>query len=165
MGKLVTELEAGEEIVFGPVTFTKTTSLSGGAGPSQGSVSTTGGRTVGVTNRRIIIEDLKAPERAQIIPNDQVQRVFIKRKQRAGQETLSITKVETAAGGTVKVDLPGISASKEALLKQTFPNAEIGAPQGLSKGAWIAIAVVVGLAALCCIIFVAAPAIANLLGK
>ena len=53
-----TELEAGEKIVFGPVTSTKTGSLSGSGAPGQGqgSSSRTSGRTVGVTTQRVIIE-------------------------------------------------------------------------------------------------------------
>ena len=54
-----TELEAGEKIVFGPVTSTKPASLSGSGGPGQGqgSLSRTSGRTVGVTNQRVCIRE------------------------------------------------------------------------------------------------------------
>ena len=49
-----TELEEGEKILFGPITFTQSTSFSstGGAGPgpaTQHQVSKTKGSTVGVT--------------------------------------------------------------------------------------------------------------------
>ena len=76
------EMQPGEEIVFGPVTSTKTTSFSGGSGPSQGSISRTVGRTVGVTNRRLVIEDMQDPGKSTVIPNDQVKKVFIKRKKK-----------------------------------------------------------------------------------
>lgn len=160
-----TTLEAGEEIVFGPVTSTKTTSFSGGAGPSQDSISSTSGRTVGVTNRRVVIEDMQSPEKSKIIPNDQVQRVSIKRKQKGGQETITISKVETASGAAVKVDLPGISARQEPRLNEIFPNAEIGAAKGLSKGLIIALAVVGGLIVICCLITVVGPLIGQLFAK
>jgi hypothetical protein len=141
----LTELEAGEEMLFGPVTSVKTTSLSGGAGSSQGSISKSSGRAVGITNRRIIIEDMQNPDRSQTIPNEQVQRVSIKRK----KQGITVARVQ-AASGTVKVNLPGVSPQKESLLATTFPNAEISAAKGISKGVMIAAAVVVGFIVLCC---------------
>jgi hypothetical protein len=155
------EMQPGEEIIFGPVTSTKTTSVSGGSGPSQGSVSRTVGRTVGVTNQRVIIEDTQAPGKSTIIPNDQVQKVFIKRKKKGERESITIAKIETATGGTVKVDLPGIDASREAQLGEVFPNAEISQAKG-SKGVIIAIAVVGGLALLCCLVTYGIPLILRL---
>ena len=156
------EMQPGEEIVFGPVTSTKTTSVSGGTGPSQGSVSRTVGRTVGVTNQRVVIEDTQAPGKSTVIPNDQVQKVFIKRKKKGEQESLTIAEIVTATGGKVKVDLPGINASRESQLSEVFPNAEISQASGLSKGAIIAL-VVAGLAALCCLAVTFGPMIAGLL--
>ena len=156
------EMQPGEEIVFGPVTSTKTTSVSGGSGPSQGSVSRTVGRTVGVTNQRVIIEDTQAPGKSTIIPNDQVQKVFIKRKKKGERESITIAKIETATGGTVKVDLPGIDASREAQLGETFPNAEISQAKGMSTGVIIAL-VVAGVALLCCLAVTFGPMIAGLL--
>lgn len=160
-----TELEAGEELVFGPVTSSKTTSFSGGRGPSQGSASRTVGRTVGITNRRVIIENTQSPDKSRVVSNDQVQSVSIKRKQRGGRATITITKLQTATGTSVKVDLPGIDAGKESLLTQTFPNAEITEPKGMSKGVIIAIAVVGGLAVLCCLITFVGPLIASLFAQ
>ncbi len=156
------QMQPGEEIVFGPVTSTKTTSFSGGGGPSQGSISHTVGRTVGVTNRRLVIEDLQDPRKAKVIPNDQVQKVFIKRKKKGERESITITKVETMTGSTVKVDLPGIDASREAQLGETFSNAEISQAKGMSTGVIIAL-VVAGLAVLCCLAVTFGPMIAGLL--
>lgn len=159
------EMQPGEEIVFGPVTSTKTTSFSGGGGPSQGSISRTVGRTVGVTNRRVIIEDTQDPGKSTVIPNDQVQKVFIKRKKQGERESITITKIETATGSSVKVDLPGINAGREAQIGETFPNAEISQASGLSKGVIIAIAVVGGLALLCCLVTFGIPLIMRILGN
>jgi hypothetical protein len=156
------EMQPGEEIVFGPVTSTKTTSVSGGGGPSQGSISRTSGRTVGVTSRRVVIEDLQTPGKAKIIPNDQVQKVFIKRKKKGERESITIAKIETATGSTVKVDLPGIDARREAQLSETFPNAEISQAKGMSTGVIIAL-VAVGVAMLCCLAVTFGPMIAGLL--
>ena len=146
------ELQTGERIVFGPVTSAKTSSFSGGAGPSQGTVSRTTGRTVGVTNQRVIIQDAQAPDKIQSIPAEQVQRVSIKHKKLGGQDTITIAQVRTASGTTVKVDLPGIDARQEGLLKETFPNAEISTASGPSKGVLIAIGVVAALAIICCLV-------------
>jgi hypothetical protein len=156
------EMQPGEEIVFGPVTSTKTTSVSGGTGPAQSGISRTVGRTVGVTNRRVIIEDIQNPGRSTVIPNDQVQKVFIKRKKRGEQETITLSKIETATGSTIKVDLPGIDARRESQLGETFSNAEISQASGTSKGLIIAIAVIVGLALLCCFIMFGMPLILRL---
>jgi hypothetical protein len=155
------EMQPGEEIVFGPVTSAKTTSVSGGGGPSQGSLSRTVGRTVGVTNRRLVIEDLQDPAKAQVIPNDQIQKVFIKRKKKGERESITIAKVETATGGTVKVDLPGIDASRESQLGTTFPNAEISQAKGMSTGL-IVVIVVAALALLCCLVIYGIPLILRL---
>lgn len=155
------EMQPGEEIVFGPVTSTKTTSVSGGGGPSQGSVSRTVGRTVGVTNRRVIIEDTQDPGKSTVIPNDQVQKVFIKRKKKGERESITIAKIETATGSTLKVDLPGIDANREAQLDETFPNAEISQAKGMSTGVIIAL-VVAGVAVLCCLAVTFGPLILRL---
>jgi hypothetical protein len=155
-------MQPGEEIVFGPVTSAKTTSFGGGSGPSRGSVSRTVGRTVGVTNRRLVIEDLQDPRKAKIIPNDQVQKIFIKREKKGERESITIAKVETMTGSTVKVDLPGIDADREAQLGKAFPNAEISQAKGLSTGVIIAV-VVAGLAVLCCLAVTFGPMIAGLL--
>ena len=125
-----TELEEGEKILFGPITFTQSTSFSssGGAGPgpaTQHQVSKTKGSTVGVTDRRVIVEDLESPEKTQITPNEKVQRVFVKRKQQGGRQTLSLSKLQTASGQVVKLNIQGLPGGAEGKLKETFPNAEI----------------------------------------
>jgi len=158
------ELQPGEEILFGPVTSTKTTSFSGGTGPAQGSVSRTAGRTVGVTNQRIVIEDTQTPEKTKFIPNDQVQKVFIKRKKKGEQESITISKIETATGGAIKVNLPGIDARREAQLSETFPNAEISQAKGMSTGVIVAL-VVVGVAVVCCLAVTFGPLIAGLFAR
>jgi hypothetical protein len=120
-----TELQDGETIVYGPVTFTKTANFSGGAGPAQSSVSKSSGRTVGVTNRRVIIEDLNAADKTQVYSVADIQRVMVKRKQRHGRQNLDLTKVQTTSGQTVKLGIMGLPAQAESGLKETFPNAEI----------------------------------------
>jgi hypothetical protein len=156
------EMQPGEEIVFGPVTSTKTTSFSGGTGPAQGSVSRTVGRTVGVTNRRVIIEDTQNIGKSTIIPNDQVQKVTIKRKKKGERESITIAKIETATGSSIKVDLPGIDTRRESKLSETFPNAEISQASGLPTGVIIAL-VVVGVAVVCCLAVIVGPMLAGLL--
>jgi hypothetical protein len=149
-----TELESGEELVFGPVTSTKTTSVSGSGGaPGQGgSMSHTSGRTVGVTNQRVIVEDLKSPGKTQIIPNANVQRVFIKRQQRQGQSSINLIKVQTASG-PVKLDIRGLPAQAETILiKSTFPNAEVVYGGGSKVGLIIAIVVLGGIFLMCVVI-------------
>jgi len=88
----------------------------------------------------------------QIVPNEQVQRVSIKRK----KQGITVDKVHTESR-TVKVGLPRVSPDKEPLLAATFPNAEIGAPSGFPKGVVIAASVVVGFIALCCLVSIIGP--------
>ncbi len=142
MGFNFTELEAGEEIVLGPITRTKTTSVSGGVGPGQGSLSHTSGRTVGVTTQRVIIEDLKSPEKTEIIPNTNVQKVFIKRKQRKGQTSLTLLRVQPAGGPTVKLDIGGLPPQAETMIQDLFPNATIVESKG--NKALLIVAIVIG---------------------
>ncbi|HEY75959.1 MAG TPA: hypothetical protein G4O00_07240 [Thermoflexia bacterium] len=163
MGFNFTELEAGERIVLGPVTTTKTTSVSGGVGPDQKSLSRTSGRTVGVTTQRVIIEDLKTPEGTQIIPNVDVQKVFIKRQQQKGQASLTLLKVQTAGGPAVKLDIRGLPSQSETIVREIFPNASIVEVKG-SKTLLI-IAIVLGaLVFFACVLPLLLGLLANLLG-
>jgi hypothetical protein len=107
---------------------------------------------VGITNRRIIIEDMQHPARSRVVPNEQVQRVSIKRKKRG----ITVASVQTASG-TVSVNLPGVSPERESLLGTTFTNAEISVSKGLPKGVVIGASVVVGLMALCCLVSIIGP--------
>jgi len=142
-----TELETEEKIVFGPITKTRTTSISGGSGPGQqGGLSRSSGSTVGVTNRRVIIEDLDTPKMTQIIPNANVQQVFIKRRQRKGQPSLTLVKAKTTSGRTAKLDIKGLPAQAETTLQETFPNAEIVQSKG-GIGSKILLIVVILIAA------------------
>lgn len=120
-----TKLAEGESIVFGPITSTSTTSFSGGAGASQSSVQKSSGRTVGVTNQRVVVEDLDSPDKTQTYSNDTVRRVYVKRAQRGNVATLSLSRIETTSGQVVKLNIMGIPAQAENRLKETFPNAEI----------------------------------------
>jgi hypothetical protein len=120
-----TELADGESIVFGPITSSSTTSFSGGTGAQQGSVSKSSGRTVGVTNQRVVVEDLDSPDKTQTYSNDTVRRVYVKRTQRGNVATLTLSRIETASGQVVKLKIMGIPAQAESRLKETFPNAEI----------------------------------------
>jgi hypothetical protein len=120
-----TELQDGERMVYGPVTFTQTANFSGGTGPAQSSVSRSSGRTVGVTNQRVIIEDLSSADKTKVYDVTDVQRVLIKRKQRRGVQNLDLNKIQTKSGQTVKLGIMGLPAQAETGLKEVFPDAEI----------------------------------------
>ncbi len=151
-----TELEPGEEILFGPITRTKTTTVSatgpgqriGPPRPQQASISRSSGQTIGVTNRRVIVEDLQSGDKTRIIPNDKVSRVFVRRKTKNNLTTLTLKRVQTANGQTHKLDLAGIPGHREKLLQETFPNAEISVEKGFvgSKGCLIVLAILLFLA-------------------
>ncbi len=147
------ELEAGEELVFGPVTSTKTVSMSGsgGAPGQEGSLSHTSGRTVGVTNRRVIIEDLASPAKTQIVLNADVRRVFVKRRQQQGQSFIDLVRVQTVSGQNLKLDIKRLPAQAEAMLQTTFPQAEIVQGKG-GAGGKVVLIVAAALFFLACVL-------------
>lgn len=124
-----TELQDGEKMVFGPVTFTRTTSVSGGAGPAQQSAAKTNGETIGITDQRVIVEDLNSASKTKIVPNDEVLKVYVKRKTKNGRTTITLTKVQSA-GGNYKINMKGLPEQAEAKLQELFPNAELAQESG-----------------------------------
>ena len=124
-----TELQDDEKMVFGPVTFTRTTSVSGGAGGAQQGASKTNGETIGITDQRVIIEDLNSASKTKIVPNDEVQKVLIKRKTKNGRTTIKLSKVQSAKG-SYKVNIQGLPEQAETELQALFPNAEIAQESG-----------------------------------
>ena len=123
-----TKLEAGEMMVVGPVTFSSTGSLSFGAGGKQrAQVGRTSERRVGITNRRVIIEQGGQASETQVIMNADVKRVYVRREKAA----VKIEKIETTGGQTVKLNISGPRALVEARLFEIFAQAEIGEQRGL----------------------------------
>jgi hypothetical protein len=159
---LHTQLEPDEKIVFGPVARTKTTSFSAtGPGqqlggdvphPQQASLSQASGQIIGITNLRIIIEDLKSSDKTRTYTVRDVRQVYVRRKTQHGQETLMLTKVLADYGQMIKLNL-SIPTHAEKLIQETFTNAEIIADKGLlgSKGCLIAVIVVLALVVLICV--------------
>jgi len=159
---LYTQLEPDEKIVFGPVTRTKTTSFSA-TGPGQqpgfgtpqsqqASFSQASGETIGVTNQRVIIEDLESSDKTRTYTVRDVREVHVRRKTQHGQETLTLTKILADYGQMVKLNL-SIPVHGENLIQETFPNAKIIADKGIlgSKGCLIAVIVALALAVLVCV--------------
>ncbi len=141
------QLDPDEEILFGPVTTTKSVSFSSTPvqpmqqigmphqqrtiHQQQHTTARTSGRTVGVTNKRVVIEDLNDSSKTQIIPNDQVRRVFIRSQAFQGQPSLTLEKVEALSGPPVKLNIKGLPLQAEADLRETFPQAEIVQSKGM----------------------------------
>ncbi|HNT74505.1 MAG TPA: hypothetical protein PKH77_05760 [Anaerolineae bacterium] len=126
-----TQLEEGEMLVIGPVAFSSSSSVSfSGGGGQQAQVSRANVRKIGITNRRVIVEQGDQPRDAQVISNAEVTRVYI-RRERMGSK---VEKIETRQGQTVKLDIAGLKPAEEARLFEIFPNAEIGEKKGLFGG-------------------------------
>ena len=126
-----TPLEEGEVVVIGPVTFSSSSSLSFNAGGTQSAqVSQTNRRKVGITNRRVIIEQGGQPQGTQIISNADVKRVYV-RREKFGTK---VERIETTNSQKVKLNIAGLNARDEARLFKLFPNAEIGQRKGLFGG-------------------------------
>ena len=120
----MTKLEEGEEILFGPSRRASTSNLSVKSEHRPGDATHTTFRTVCITNKRVIIE---AGDSALVYPTEDVHAVFIKRIRDKKKQVTSfnIMEIRTKRGNAVKIEIPGVSAEKEALLSQLFQNAKI----------------------------------------
>jgi hypothetical protein len=126
-----TQLEEGEVMVIGPVTFSSSSSfsVSGPTGQSA-QIGRTKQRVMGITNRRVIVEQSDQPNATQIVANADVKRVHVKRDKFGTK----IEKVETNRGQTLELNLGGLNPMQEARLFEIFSNAEIGEKKGLFGG-------------------------------
>lgn len=158
-------LEAGETYIFGPVTSTKTTSVSGGTDGAQGSASKSRSRTVAVTTQRIIIDDEKTPQGSHNIQNTDVTKVYVKKSVRNNVTTYNLVKVETASGATINVDLKGIPSAQEGRFSEVFPAAQIEETKGMSKGVIVAVAIAAAVLFVCCIVVVFGPLLLRLFDR
>jgi hypothetical protein len=160
-----TKLREGEQVVFGPVTTTRSTSVSASGGTGQGSLTSSSGRTVGVTSLRVIAEDLSSADKTLIISNAEVQRVAIKRQQRQGQSSITLVSATATNGQTIKLGIKGLPAQSEAVLAETFANAEVFESKGGSGKVVLIIAIVIGaVVVLACVVPMLIPLILRLFG-
>ena len=125
-----TQLEDGEEVVFGVLTSQSSTSSSSSVSVMGETVhSATGGSSqetkYGVTDRRVIVEAAGQPDATKTVPNTEIRRVYLKRDTFAGQDRLVIDELETASGERLEQDLGLFPDQDEALIRRTFPQAEI----------------------------------------
>lgn len=125
-----TQLEGGEEVVFGVLTSSSRSSSSSsvsvmGETVHRGGTSESRETKYGVTNRRVVVEAAGQPEATKTIPNGDIRRVYLKREQFVGQERLVIDALETASGERLEQDLALFPEQDEALIRQTFPQAEV----------------------------------------
>lgn len=126
-----TQLDEGEVMVIGPITFSRSSSFSvSGPTGQRAQVGRTKQRVMGVTNRRIIVEETGKPNATRIVANAEVKRVYFKRDKFGGK----IEKVETSRGQTIELNIGGLNPIHEARLFEVFPNAEIGQKKGLFGG-------------------------------
>ncbi len=125
-----TSLEEGEVLVIGPVRYSSSSSVSFGGGSGQKTeVSRAKQRTIGITNRRVIVETGN-PRDTLVLYNTDVKRLFLKRDKRG----ITIKKLETMRGQTVKLDMGGLRPVEEARLFDLFPQADVGLSKGLFGG-------------------------------
>ncbi|MGD8454991.1 MAG: hypothetical protein PVF83_01310 [Anaerolineales bacterium] len=120
----MTKLEEGEEILFGPSRKASKSNLTVKSEINPEDATHTTFRTVCITNKRVIIE---AGDSALAYPTDDVQRVVVKRNRDKKKQVTSfnIMEIRTNRGNAVKIEIPGVSAEKEDILSQLFPNAKI----------------------------------------
>jgi hypothetical protein len=159
---LHTQLEPDEEIVFGPLTRTKTGLFSvteprqqpgmDASHSQRANLSGASGQIIGITNLRVIIEDLKSSDKTRTYTVRDVRQVYVRRRARHGQEKLLLTRILADYGQMIRLNL-SIPTHAEELIRETFTNAEIIADKGPvgSKGCLIAVAMALALAALVCV--------------
>lgn len=125
-----TQMEDGEEVVFGVLTSTSSSSSSSSVSVMGETVHSAGSGSsqetkYGVTNRRVIVEASGQPGATKTVPNADVRRVYLKREGFAGQDRLVIDELETASGERLEQDLGLFPGQDEALIRETFPAAEV----------------------------------------
>jgi hypothetical protein len=127
----MTKLGEGEELLFGPSRRASTTNLAVKSESRPGDATYTTFRTVCITNKRVIIE---SGDSTLTYPNEDIQTVVINRMTDKKKRVISfnILQIRTKRGNAVKIEIPGVSIEKEALLSQIFPNARITESRGLS---------------------------------
>lgn len=126
----MTKLIEGEEILFGPARRASTTNLTVKSEHNPSGVTHTSFRTVCITNQRVIIE---SGDTTINYPNHDIRTVLINRskQKKLGTSFFNILQIRTSRGNSVKIEIPGVSAEKETLLANIFPNARITESRGL----------------------------------
>jgi hypothetical protein len=75
-----------------------------------------------------------------------VEEVFIKRQQRQGVASITLVKVKTASGQTVKLDMKGLPGQSDGLIRKVFAGAQVKESKGGTGTTILMIAVIlVGL--------------------
>ncbi len=113
-----TRLEDGEVVLIGPVILSRTSSFSFSAGGVQHvHISQATSRTVGVTNRRVMIEQGGQSPETQVITNSDVRRIHVQSKPIGAK----VEKMETRQGQTMKLELDISPVEEEGLLGLDVP--------------------------------------------
>lgn len=121
-----TELEAGEEILFGVATSSsRSSSSSQENGRLAESLAHESERKSGVTNRRVVIETLGDHSATIIIPNTSVQAAWIEKSDFMGSAKLHLAAVESTSGQRAELGIGFLDAEEEARIRAAFPNAQI----------------------------------------
>ncbi len=119
-----TELEQGEELPFGVSASSNSSSSGSWINDKQVSGSSTSTeRKVGITTRRVIVEEKDSPTSTRVIPNADVRTVFIKREKFMGDSVPTVVKLETTTGESVELGMRLFEAADETRLRELFPQA------------------------------------------
>ena len=113
-------LPEGEEMIFGVTDASSSRDAS--ASGAQDATHESSKRRIGITNRRVLIDE-ETPDRTIMAPNDEVVGVVLKKSEFMGKTQLSLVSMSMKNGDHVEVGLGFLKAEDEARLQQLFPNA------------------------------------------
>lgn len=138
-----TQLEDGEEVLFGVATSSNSSSSSHHENGQLVSGSRESSESkAGVTNRRVR-EERGQPGATVVIPNEAVQRVWISKKDFMGNAQVALDAVQSG-GERVELGIGFLEAEDEARIRAAFPNAEVVVSGGAKVGAAVESAVGAG---------------------
>jgi hypothetical protein len=110
----------GEEMVLGVAEIASSSDV--GAPDARDAVHASSKRRIGISNRRVMIDE-ETPDRTIIVPNDEVVGVVLKKNTFMSETQLSLVALEMKNGGRIEVGLSFLPLDDEARLKRLFPNA------------------------------------------
>ena len=133
------KLEAGEEIIFGPVVTDLELKSGRQSDLHQITAAPDANRTVAITNQHILVA---TGSRMITIPNDNVRLIYLgQQKTKSGRSTYTLLRAYRTSNQVAQLDIPGLDESGKARLGEIFPNAEIQVRSG-KRLIWVVGAVV-----------------------
>ncbi len=125
------KLDSDEEMIFGPLRIAKNKSPQSSPKPTASTPTMVNRiRKIGLTSKRLIIEQGEMADANYIIPNCEIKTIIIRREKSSGYPRLVLEAVQTISGETTPVDLTLMDPQAEAKIKAVFPNVRLQVKRG-----------------------------------